>query len=109
MATVTVRVDVCVTLAALWFFRADINFGFLKIPGWSNLFKHPHYFNDGTVAIFIAVVLFVIPSRQKRGTFLMAWKAAEDIPWEIILLFGGGFALASGFKESGLQNGLAIK
>jgi sodium-dependent dicarboxylate transporter 2/3/5 len=33
----------------------------------------------------------------------MDWKAAEDIPWEIILLFGGGFALASGFKESGLS------
>jgi sodium-dependent dicarboxylate transporter 2/3/5 len=33
----------------------------------------------------------------------MDWKAAEEIPWEIILLFGGGFALASGFKESGLS------
>ena len=31
----------------------------------------------------------------------MDWKAAEEIPWEIILLFGGGFALASGFKVSG--------
>jgi sodium-dependent dicarboxylate transporter 2/3/5 len=92
-----------VALALLWFSRADLVMGPFRIPGWSTLFKQPEFFNDGTVAIFIAVILFVIPSRQKPGTFLMDWKAAEQIPWEIILLFGGGFALASGFKESGLS------
>ena len=92
-----------VLLALLWFFRSDIEMGFVRIKGWSNLFENPAFFNDGTVAIFIAVILFIIPSRQEKGTFLMDWKAAEDIPWEIILLFGGGFALASGFKESGLS------
>lgn len=94
---------VFVSLALLWFFRADIAIGSFRLPGWSNLFKEPRLFNDGTVAIFVAIILFVIPSKQKPGTFLMDWKAAEDIPWEIILLFGGGFALASGFKESGLS------
>lgn len=93
-----------VALALLWFFRADISLGFLTIPGWSNLFPYPKYFNDGTVAIFIALVLFLIPSRERPGEFLMDWERAQDIPWEIILLFGGGFALASGFKESGLSN-----
>jgi sodium-dependent dicarboxylate transporter 2/3/5 len=92
-----------VLLALLWFFRADIDIGTFTIPGWSNLFSNPAFFNDGTVAIFIAFLLFIIPSRQEKGTFLMDWKAAEGIPWEIILLFGGGFALASGFKESGLS------
>ena len=92
-----------VALALLWFTRADITIGEFRIPGWSNLFEHPKFFNDGTVAIFVAILLFIIPSRQKPGTFLMDWKAAEHIPWEIILLFGGGFALASGFKESGLS------
>ena len=92
-----------IILAGLWFFRSDINLGFLNIPGWSNLFNHANFFNDGTVAIFIAVILFLIPSRSKPDQFLMDWKTAEDIPWEIILLFGGGFALASGFKESGLS------
>jgi sodium-dependent dicarboxylate transporter 2/3/5 len=90
-------------LALLWFFRADISIGSVFIPGWSNVFGHPEMLNDGTVAIFVAIILFMIPSRQIPGTFLMDWKAAEDIPWEIILLFGGGFALASGFKESGLS------
>lgn len=92
-----------ITLALLWFFRADIVIGSFKINGWQNLFKNPSYFNDGTVAIAIAVILFVIPSKQQKGKFLMDWKTAESIPWEIILLFGGGFALATGFKDSGLS------
>ena len=92
-----------VLLALLWFFRSDIELGSIVIPGWSNLFAYPQYLNDGTVAIFIAIVLFLIPSKQQRGKYLMDWKTAEDLPWEVILLFGGGFALASGFKESGLS------
>lgn len=92
-----------VALVFLWFFRVDIPIGALVIPGWSDLFGHPSFFNDGTVAIFVAVLLFLIPSKREKGKFLMDWKTAEGIPWEIILLFGGGFALASGFKESGLS------
>ena len=90
-------------LALLWFFRTDINIGFVTIPGWSNLFPQPKFLNDGTVAIFVATILFILPSKEKKGEFIMDWKTAEAIPWEIILLFGGGFALASGFKESGLS------
>ncbi|MCF6222539.1 MAG: SLC13 family permease [Flavobacteriaceae bacterium] len=95
---------VFVSMALLWFFRADITIGSTTLYGWQNLFKNPNYFNDGTVAIFIATILFVIPSKQQKGKFLMDWKTAEGIPWEIILLFGGGFALATGFKESGLSH-----
>ncbi len=94
---------VFVLLAFLWFLRSDINIGVVHLKGWSNLFGNPKYINDGTVAIFIAVLLFIIPSKNERGKFLMDWKAAEGIPWDIVLLFGGGFALASGFKESGLS------
>lgn len=90
-------------LAILWFTRADLNFGFITIPGWSNLFQNPKFLNDGTVAIAIAILLFLIPSKNGNSEFIMDWKTAESIPWEIILLFGGGFALASGFKESGLS------
>ncbi len=94
---------VFIALALLWFFRADIAIGSLHIPGWSRIFPHPGYLNDGTVAIVMAIILFLIPSKQNKGKYLMDWKAAEDIPWEIILLFGGGFALALGFKTSGLS------
>ena len=92
-----------VLLAVLWFTRADLNFGFFSVKGWSSLFKNPGYLNDGTVAITIAVLLFLLPSKNGQGKFIMDWKTAEKIPWDIILLFGGGFALASGFKESGLS------
>lgn len=92
-----------VVLAVLWFTRADLNFGFLTIQGWSNVFENPKFLNDGTVAITIAILLFLIPSKNGNSKFIMDWKTAESIPWEIILLFGGGFALASGFKESGLS------
>jgi sodium-dependent dicarboxylate transporter 2/3/5 len=52
----------------------------------------------------MAVLLFVIPAKnQEKSHFLMDWHTAERIPWGIILLFGGGFALASGFKTSGLS------
>lgn len=90
-------------LALLWFTRADIVLGSFTLKGWSNLFNHPKYLNDGVVAIVIGMLLFLIPSKKDKGKFIMDWKTAENIPWEIILLFGGGFALASGFKESGLS------
>lgn len=92
-----------IVLACLWFMRADITIGSFTLPGWARLFPYPQYFNDGTTAIFISIILFLIPSRSTPGTYLMDWKTAEEIPWDIILLFGGGFALASGFKESGLS------
>ncbi len=92
-----------IALGFLWIFRSDITVGTFKIPGWANLFSNPSFINDGTVAIAMAVLLFLIPSKLKPDKRLMDWKAATGIPWHIVLLFGGGFALASGFKESGLS------
>jgi sodium-dependent dicarboxylate transporter 2/3/5 len=90
-------------LALLWISRANIVIGSFKIIGWSSLFNNPSYINDGTIAITMAIILFLIPSKSEKNSFLMDWKTAEKLPWEIILLFGGGFALANGFKESGLS------
>lgn len=92
-----------VLLAFLWVFRQNIVLGNFVIPGWSNLFNHPEYFNDGTSAIFISVLLFAIPSIKQKGQRLMNWKTARKLPWKIVLLFGGGFALAQGFVSSGLS------
>jgi sodium-dependent dicarboxylate transporter 2/3/5 len=94
---------VFVLLAITWLTRAGLDFGSIRLPGWSALFGHPEYINDGTVAIFYAILLFIVPSKDNRAIKLMDWKTARGIPWNIVLLFGGGFALASGFKESGLS------
>ncbi len=92
-----------IVLAFLWIFRSGFNIQSFVIPGWSKLFKNPSYINDGTVAIFIAVLLFIIPSKSEKGERIMNWETARKIPWNIVLLFGGGFALAQGFVESGLS------
>lgn len=92
-----------ILVALLWIFRLDLNFGWAKIPGWSRVFPKGVFLDDGTVAIFIAVLLFIMPSRTEGIKKIMDWETASKLPWHIILLFGGGFALASGFKESGLS------
>lgn len=96
-------------LALLWIFRADIELGGFTLPGWLGIFPESKYINDGTVAIFMAIILFIIPAGKgglsytgKRG-MIMDWESAVKLPWSILLLFGGGFALATGFKESGLS------
>lgn len=45
----------------------------------------------------------MVPSKKEKGKKLLDWHTASKIPWQILLLFGGGFALASGFKETGLS------
>lgn len=61
---------------------------------------------DSTIAMVGALLLFVIPVDLRRGRFLLDWQTAVKIPWDIILLFGGGFALANGFSSSGLTQWL---
>ncbi|MDX1471206.1 MAG: DASS family sodium-coupled anion symporter [Flavobacteriaceae bacterium] len=57
--------------------------------------------DDTIIAIVFAVVLFLIPAKGEKG-MLINWKEAVELPWGIILLFGGGMALANGFETSGL-------
>lgn len=91
--------------ALLWIFRTDLNFGFIKIPGWQNMFSFSDFINDGTVAIFMSLIMFFIPSKSGlngRKTIIDV-EVFQKVPWSIILLFGGGFALAQGFSISGLS------
>ena len=89
--------------ALLWFTRADIDLGVTKMSGWNNLFPNKDYLQDSTVAIFMALLLFFIPSKKEKGRALITWDDVTRLPFDIILLFGGGFALAKGFELSGLS------
>lgn len=59
--------------------------------------------NDAVIGLIASLVLFIIPSINKKGDHLLDWNTAVKLPWGILLLFGGGLAIASGFVESGLS------
>lgn len=92
--------------AILWVFRKKLTLGILTIPGWSQLIPYPDLIDDGTVALFMAMILFFIPTRSKdvRSATLMGADVIKNLPWNIVLLFGGGFALAKGFQVTGLSS-----
>lgn len=91
------------SMALLWITHSGLNIGSYSIEGWSQWFPEPSYINDGTIAILMASILFVIPSPGKKGGRILEADVIGKLPWRIVLLFGGGFALASGFTESGLS------
>lgn len=59
--------------------------------------------SDAMIAIVAGVMLFLIPSKNKGGKIL-EWDVSKELPWGVLLLFGGGLAIATGFKESGLAD-----
>jgi sodium-dependent dicarboxylate transporter 2/3/5 len=94
---------VFLSLVFLWIFREPIDTGVFKLPGWGGLFPNPKYLTDGASAVAMAFLLFLIPSKSAPGQRIMDWDAVLKLPWDIVLLFGGGFALAQGFEDSGLS------
>lgn len=59
--------------------------------------------HDASIAIFGALMMFVCPSGQQKQRRVLNWAQAQQIPWGILLLFGGGLALASGVSNTGLD------
>ena len=83
---------VFILAASLWILRGFFfdRFAFTELLG------------DGSIAMFAAVLLFIIPSKKQNGRVL-DWGVAKDLPWGVLLLFGGGLALAGSIVETGVD------
>ena len=83
-------------IVSLWIFRSLIN---QLIPSLG--------LNDTMISIFGAIVLFAIPHNLKKGNFILQWKDTQKLAWGILILFGGGLALAKGMSTSGIVDVVA--
>ncbi|MEM8510025.1 MAG: DASS family sodium-coupled anion symporter [Bacteroidota bacterium] len=84
----------------LWVFRTLINSIFPQLA-----------LSDTMISIFAAIALFSIPYNLKKGDFIIHWRDTSKLAWGILILFGGGLALAKGMSVSGIvdlvANGIA--
>ncbi|XP_067904635.1 Na(+)/dicarboxylate cotransporter 3-like [Heterodontus francisci] len=99
-------------LFVLLLFTRDPKF----MTGWEKIFQ-PKYVTDAVVAMTVVIILFIFPSRKPSFKWntnpkepitpnqpLLTWKKVQDnVAWNVILLVGGGFAIAKGCEESGLS------
>jgi len=58
---------------------------------------------DTTIGMTGALLLFFIPADARQGGFIMDWSTANRLPWEVLLLFGGGLSLAGNIEKHGLS------
>jgi sodium-dependent dicarboxylate transporter 2/3/5 len=86
---------VFVIMALTWILRPLL----IKLPALAAL-------DDSLIAIAGAVLMFIVPSGSKKDPLLLRWKYAEQLPWGVLLLFGGGLTLAGAVSRTGLAEWL---
>ncbi|KAK2174476.1 hypothetical protein NP493_799g03000 [Ridgeia piscesae] len=104
------NVGLFLLLAFLWLLR-DPRF----IPGWGSLFKEG-YVTDASCALFVCVLLFAAPTMRPRigrieaSPSLLEWgSVVAKFPWGVLILIGGGFALANVCEVSGLSEAIGVR
>ena len=91
-----IRVAIVFTIMAVaWITRPLLT----DIPGLSAL-------DDSGIAMAGAIALFLVPSGDKSDPFLIRWRYAEQLPWSVLILFGGGLTLAGAVNRTGLAEWL---
>ena len=89
------RVFIVFSITALaWITRSE------PFGGWSEWLNVPEA-NDASVALIAVVIMFLVP--DGKGNKLLDWETAGRIPWGMLILFGGGIAIAKAFIASGLS------
>jgi sodium-dependent dicarboxylate transporter 2/3/5 len=81
---------------SLWIFRGVLNANI----SWLDI-------SDTEISMLAALALFVIPYDFKKGGFILQWRDTSKLAWGILILFGGGLALASALSQSGIVDEIA--
>ena len=89
---------VMLAVAACWIFRPLIA---ATLPGLG--------LSDAGIAIAGALLLFVLPVDLQGGRFLLSWQEAAGIRWDVLILFGGGLALAAAIGDSDLADWIGAR
>ena len=96
-------IGVFIVVASLWVFRRPLNE--LELAIGEKVFTPFAGLTDHITAIIAVFLVFMIPAggNSGRGKRLLDWSVAEQIPWGVLLLFGGGLSLAGAISSTGLS------
>jgi sodium-dependent dicarboxylate transporter 2/3/5 len=98
----------CTALA--WITRSGMDFGAFSVPGWSALLPNPKLVSDAVPAVAAATVAAILPSAHGSRRPLVTWEEIRSgVPWGVLILFGGGFALADAVASTELDGWLATR
>jgi sodium-dependent dicarboxylate transporter 2/3/5 len=95
------------SVALAWFFREPKAIGAVNIWGLTSVVPG---LTDAGIAIIGAILLFLVPGATRDGGArpLLTWREAREIPWDVLLLFGGGLSLAAAMESSGLAARIGV-
>ncbi|MBL8729166.1 MAG: DASS family sodium-coupled anion symporter [Planctomycetes bacterium] len=96
------------TAVLLWTTRGDLQLGGGDVlHGWAHYLvptgERDRYIADGSVAVLVAILAFLIPSGADDRSHLVDWETARQMPFDLLLLLGGGIAMAAAFGPTGLS------
>lgn len=105
------RTTILFTMTALaWITRSKMVLGVFTFPGWSSMLADPKLVSDAVPAVAAAILAAIVPAGGDAKRPLVTWSEIHSgVPWGILLLFGGGFAVADGVHAAGLDKWLAVE